>query len=248
IGMLLVTLMFLVFAARRRWLDWRYLGLGAFFWGLTVLLKFAFALPSNAVVFRALGVSYENVFSPANLAAYLYIGALTGVFEAGLTYLVLRKSRWGRATREQAFTFGIGFGAFEAFLLGGARLVTALVAILAPDALPVSTLGSLAQNGTLIMGLAPVIERLSVILAHIFAAVLIFYAIARGEAKWVWLAVFYKTLLDAPGGLASFWGVATADKLWMVEAMIAIMGVIGLWGTFQIVRRYPQPHVSNSLG
>jgi uncharacterized membrane protein YhfC len=242
VGMLAVALVFVVFAARRQWLDWRYLGLGAFFWGFTVLLKFAFAIPSNAVVFRALGVSYEQVFSPANLVAYLYIGALTGVFEAGLAYLVLRKSRWGQATREQALTFGIGFGAFEAFLLGGAGLVTALVAILAPDALPVPTLGALAQNGTLIMGLAPVVERLAVILAHIFAAVLIFYAIARGDVKWAWFAVLYKTLLDAPGGLASFWGVATPAKLWTIEAVVALIGLIGLWGTLQIVRRYPQPY------
>lgn len=242
VGMLAVALVFVVFAARRRWLDWRYLGLGAFLWGFTVLLKFAFAIPTNAVVFRALGVSYENAFLPANLVAYLYIGALTGVFEAGLTYLILRKSRWGQATWEQALTFGIGFGVFEAFLLGFTRLVIALVALFAPDALPVPTLGSLAQNGTLIMGLAPVIERLAVILAHIFAAVLIFYAIARRDVKWAWLAVLYKTLLDAPGGLASFWGVATAAKLWTIEAVIAVTGLIGLWGTLQIVRRYPQPH------
>jgi hypothetical protein len=57
-----------------------------------------------------------------------------------------------------------------------------------------------------------VVERLFVIFAHIFANVLIFYAIASGEAKWGWLAILYKTLLDAPGGFASFWGTGTADR------------------------------------
>ena len=91
----------------------------------------------------------------------------------------------------------------------------------------------------LAMGLAPVVERLSVIFAHIFACVLIFYAIATGEPKWVWLGIVYKTLLDAPAGFATFWGVGAPAKLWTIEAIIAVFGLIGLWGTIQIGRRYP---------
>ncbi len=248
VGMLLVALAFLVFAAQQWRLDWRYLGLGASFWVFAVVLKFAVAIPGNAVVFQVLGVSYEKVFSPANLVAYLYIGALTGVFEAGLVYLILRRSRWCRATWEQALMFGIGFGVVEALLLGFSGLTTALLALLAPDALPIPTLGALAQNASLSMGLAPVVERLAVILAHIFATGLIFFAIARGETKWAWLAVLYKTLLDAPGGLASFWGVSTAGKLWTIEAVIAVVGLFGLWGTLQLARHYPLFSLSNGRG
>ncbi|MGB9898663.1 YhfC family glutamic-type intramembrane protease [Thermanaerothrix sp.] len=248
LGMVLVALAFLIFAARRWRLDWRYLGLGAFFWVFAVALKFAVAIPGNAVVFQALGVSDDKVFSPANLVAYFYIGGLTGVFEAGLVYLILRRSRWGRATWEQALMFGIGFGVVEALLLGFSGLTTALIALLAPDALPIPTLGALAQNASLSMGLAPVVERLAVILAHIFATGLIFFAIARGETKWAWLAVLYKTLLDAPGGLASFWGVSTAGKLWTIEAVIAVVGLFGLWGTLQLARHYPLFSPSNGRG
>ena len=246
-GMILVSLAFVVYAARRRLLGWRYFGLGALFWVFTVIVKFAFAIPVNPLVYRALGISYDKIFSPGNLVAYLYIGALTGIFEAGLAYLILRKSRWGKSTWEQALVFGIGFGVIEALLLGIAGLLSALVGITSPDALPIPTLGSMAGNATFIMGLAPIVERLSVILAHIFACVLIFYAIASGETKWAWLAVLYKTLLDAPAGFASFWGVGTAEKLWTIEAVIAVFGLIGLWGTIQIARRYPQPQTSGEL-
>lgn len=240
IGMVLVALAFVVYAAHKKILGWRYLGLGALFWILTVAIKFAFAIPINPLVYEALNVTSEQLFSPGNLAAYLYIGALTGIFEAGLAWLILMKIRWGKASWSQALVFGIGFGVIEALLLGLAGFGSSLVALLSPDLLPVSALGGLANNATLGMGLAPIIERLSVIFAHIFSCVLIFYAISSGESKWGWIAILYKTLLDTPGGFAAFWGTGTLEKIWTLEAVIAIFGLIGLWGTLQIARRYLQ--------
>ena len=240
-GMILVSLAFVVYAVRRRVMDWRYLGLGALFWALTVFVKFTFAIPVNPIVYRVLGVTHENLFSLGNLIVYLYIGALTGIFEAGLAYLILRKIRWGKATWDQALVFGIGFGVIEALLIGLTGLISALIGITSPDALPISTLGSLAHNATLVMGLTPVAERLFVIFAHIFACVLIFYAIASGETKWAWYAILYKTLLDTPAAFANFWGVAnSAGKMWTIETVLAVIGLIGLLGTIRIARRYQQ--------
>lgn len=239
-GMILVALAFVIYAARRKLLGWRYLGLGALFWVITVVAKFAFAIPVNPLVHRLLNVSSANLFTPGNLIFYVYVGALTGIFEVGLAYLILRKIRWGKASWEQALVFGIGFGVIEALLLGLTGLGSALVGVFSPDMLPVPTLGSLASNASLVMGLAPVVERLSVIFAHIFACVLIFYGIASGETKWVWLSVLYKTLLDTPAAFASFWGMNTAARIWTIEAIIIIFGLIGLWGTLQIARRYPK--------
>jgi uncharacterized membrane protein YhfC len=247
IGMVLVALAFLLYAAGQHWLGWRYLGLGALFWVFTVLLKFAFAIPVNPLVFRALGVSKDTLVSPGNLLAYLYVGALTGVFEVGLLWLILRKSRWGRATWREALSFGIGFGAIEALLLGLVALVPAVAGLLMPQSLPVSALGGLAHNATFVRGLAPVVERLFVVFAHIFACVLIFYAIAAGEAKWAWLAILYKTLLDAPAAFALFWGVEGVEKLWTIEAVIVVFGLIGLWGTMVIVHRYRDPSRTPSV-
>ncbi len=238
-GMILVALAFVVYAGRRGYLGWRYLLLGALFWVLTVVAKFAFAIAVNASLFKALGVSQTDLFSPANLVAYLYIGALTGIFEAGLAWLILMKIRWGRASWSQALAFGIGFGVVEALLLGLNSFGTGLVGLFSPDALPAATLASLAQANHLGMALAPVVERLAVILAHIFACVLLFYAIARRQPKWALLAVFYKTILDAPGGFAAFWGVGTAEKLWTIEGVIAAISLIGLAGIWWISRRYP---------
>lgn len=183
VGMVPVGLAFVIYAARRQALNWRYLALGALFWVFTVMVKFAFAIPVNPIVYQALGASRDQLFSPANLMTYLYIGALTGVFEAGLAWLILSKIRWGKATWTQALVFGIGFGVIEAVLLGLAGLGSALIGLLAPEALPVPTLGNLANNATLVMGSAPVVERLFVVLAHIFSCALIFYAIASGQSR-----------------------------------------------------------------
>ncbi len=238
VGMILVSLGFLAYVIWRR-LSWRYLLLGALFWIITVALKFAFAVPVNPVVLRALQVSQTDLFSPGNLIAYLYIGALTGIFEAGLTWLILQR-RWGKATWKQALGFGIGFGVVEALLLGFSGLLPAIVALTSPAVLPVPTLGGLARSGQLVIGLAAVVERLFVIFAHIFANVLIFYAIVSRQSKWGWLAILYKTLLDAPGGFAAFYGTETAAKLWSIEAAIAVFGLIGLAGTIAIAKRYPR--------
>lgn len=243
IGMMLVSIAFVVYAARRKLLGWRHLGMGALFWVLTVAVKFMFAIPLNPVLFRVLGVSRETLFSPGSLIAYLYVGSLTGIFEAGLAWLILSRTRWGKADWEQALVFGIGFGTVEAFLLGLFGFSSALTALLAPDALPVPTLGSIANNTTLMMGMAPIVERLSVILAHIFACVLIFHAISSGESKWGWYAILYKTLLDTPAAFAAVWGVDTAARIWSIEAIIILFGLIGLWGTIQIGRRYLQHSV-----
>ena len=110
-----------------------------------------------------------------------------------------------------------------------------------PDSLPVVTLGTLAQSGQLVMGLAPVAERISVIFAHIFACLLIFTAIVGRKARWGWLAILYKTLLDAPAAFAAFWGIETPEKIWSIEAVVAVFGLVGLIGTLWLAQRYPKP-------
>jgi uncharacterized membrane protein YhfC len=238
-GMLLVGLAFLTYGAWRR-LGWRYFGLGALFWIVTVAAKFVFAILVSPGIYQLLNLSRTNLSAPGNLVAYVYIGSLTGLFEVGLAWMILRKIRWGRACWEQALAFGIGFGVIEALLLGLSSLVSGIAGLFAPGSLPVPALGSLARSANLLMIPAPVVERLFVILAHIFACVLIFYAIAKGEKRWVWWAILYKTILDTPAGFAAFWNIATPDKLWTIEVIVAVVGLVGLWGTVMIAKRYPR--------
>ena len=106
---------------------------------LTAAFLIAFAFIGKHVV-----LDEEKMNELSNLlkktAAYLYIGALSGIFKVGLTWLILLKSRWGKAGWTQALVFGIGFGSIEALLFGFAGFGSALAGLLSPEVLPVYTL------------------------------------------------------------------------------------------------------------
>lgn len=240
IGMTLVALLAAAWALRKGG-TWRMLGWGALFWAFTVALKFAWAIPVNTPLSQLLGVSYQNPLSAGNIVFYIYVGALTGIFEVLVAWLALRKRALGRASWKQALAFGVGFGAFEALLLGLLALVQSIGVLLTPDTLPIATLGGMANNNDMLFAIAPVVERISVIFAHVFTCVAIFYAIAVRQPKWMWMAVLYKTVLDTPAGLAQFTGLSTLDRLWAIEGAILVMGLVGLWAAWRISLRYPTP-------
>ena len=93
IGMILVAVGFVVYAAIKK-LGWKYLGLGALAWVVTVIVKFVWAIPLNSRVYAFLtgalaGGLGEGVFD-------LYVGLLTGFTEVAIVYLVMRYTRWGK--------------------------------------------------------------------------------------------------------------------------------------------------------
>jgi uncharacterized membrane protein YhfC len=239
LGMVLVALGFIVYALRRR-LGVRYLLLGAVAWMVTVGLKFAWAAEFNTSVFTALKSAL-----PAMIAApafELYVGALTGVFEVGVTFLVLRLTRLGRAPWASALSFGIGFGAVEALLLGISPLTAGLIALTAPATLTPVQLESIAAVANPLLGLAPMWERFFTIWVHILSNLLIFYAVASRQARWFWLAFVYKTGLDAVAAYAQISGLISNEYLtgiWIIEFVVALFGLAGMWGVRWISRRYP---------
>ncbi|MGB8648241.1 MAG: YhfC family glutamic-type intramembrane protease [Anaerolineae bacterium] len=246
LGMILVGLGFCIYALYKR-LGWKYLLLGMPFWFVTVALKFAWAIGANGAIYSqvngALGGLALGAFS-------LYVGALTGVFEVALTYLVLRYTRLGRATWSMALAFGIGFGAIEAILLGSNSLIAVIAALVTPNLLPLDALTAIAALNNPLFALAPVWERFFTIWVHILSNVLIFYAIARRKPQWFWLAFVYKTLIDAVAGYAQVSGMiaGTGDmtllNMWIIEAVVALFGIIGWVGTRWVGARYPGQHVA----
>ncbi|MFP4344382.1 MAG: YhfC family glutamic-type intramembrane protease [Anaerolineales bacterium] len=236
VGMVLVALGYIVYALVRK-LGLAYLGLGALAWGLTVALKFAWAIPLNAPLYNALTGALPERF--ANLIFYVYVGALTGVFEGAITWLVLRYTSLGRVRWGRALAFGIGFGAFEALILGLSSLGSVLVALTAPESLPPTTLEQIAQLNDVLFGLAPVWERFFTVLVHVFANVLLFYGAVKRDARWFWLSFAYKTGIDAVAAVAQLQGLATPESIWIIEAIVALWGIAGWFGTRWVATRYP---------
>ncbi len=235
LGMLAVALGFVAYALRRR-LGARHLALGALAWTVSVALKFAWAIPTNPLVYRGLSAAL-----PAAVATPIfdvYVGSLTGIFEVGFVYLALRHKRWTPAPWQSALAFGIGFGAVEALLLSLGPLLLALIGLVSPSSLPPQALQSLAQASNIRQGLVPVVERLAVVWVHAFSGVLIFYALATRRSRWFWLAFAYKTAVDTIAAHVQTAGLNSLAALWAVEGLFVLFGLAGWLGTRWLVRRY----------
>jgi uncharacterized membrane protein YhfC len=246
-GMILVALGFLAYAIVRR-LGWKYLIFGALLWFGTVAVKFALAIPFNSTVYRTLtGGAKEGI---GVLVFDLYVGTLTGLTEVLIVFLVLRYSRWGKVEWNRALAFGIGFGAFEALLLGIGSLTTMLVVMLAPQSLPAEALSQFRLAENVLFSIAPIVERFFTIWVHILSNVLLFYAVVIKQVRWFWLAFVYKSLIDAWAAWGQLAGMtATAEQVWVLEIVVILWGVIGWLGTRWVQARYPNvtPEVSHAV-
>jgi uncharacterized membrane protein YhfC len=236
IGMIVVAVGYVAYAAVRR-LGWGYLGLGALAWAITVALKFAWALPTNTPVYEALTGALPG--TAANVIFYIYVGALTGLTEIALTWLVLCYTKWGQVPWTRVLAFGLGFGAVEALLLGTSSLIGTATALLAPASLPLGTLRQIATANNPLYGLAPVSERFFTVLIHLFSNVLLFYSARKRQSRWFWLAFAYKSGIDAVAAFAQFWGIGTVARIWTIELIVMLWGIAGWWGTRVVRDRYP---------
>ena len=236
LGMLGVALGFLIYA-RHCHAPWRYIAGGAAAWTGTVILKFAWAIPVNPGFYTAL----ERLLPPAlTLPLFsLYVGALTGVFEVGITALLVRRFRIGHTSWRQVLGFGIGFGAIEAIVLALSPLLTVSLGLLQPSVVPYQVLSGLQQYNDVLMGLAPVAERFFMIWVHLCSTVAIFYALATRRSRWFWAAFVFKSGVDAVAAGAQLVGIQTVAQLWVVEAIFAVWGVAGWIATRTIHARYP---------
>jgi len=235
-GMIVVALVFFVYAARRR-LGWGYLGLGALAWIVTVAVKFAWALSLNSSIYSTVTKALPGGIGAAIFD--LYVGLLTGITEVAIVWLVMRYTRLGKVVWERALAFGIGFGAVEAFLLGLGSFATALVALLAPQMIPSAAMSQLAVMNNVLYGIAPIVERFFTIWVHIFCNVLIFFAVVRMQSRWFWLAFWFKSLIDAVATFAQTSGViATIEGIWAVEAVVILWGILAWLGVRWVKPRY----------
>jgi uncharacterized membrane protein YhfC len=235
IGMILVALGFAAYVGLRQ-LGWGALALGGLAWGVTVALKFAWAIPFNPPIYTAVNQTLPSLGVPLFT---LYVGVLTGIFEVGVVALLLNYSRLGKAAWPRAIAFGIGFGAIEALLFGVSSLSSMLAAMVISVALPPASIEVLARLGNILWVLAPIIERLAAIFIHICSNVLIFYAVNTRRARWFWLAFGYKTAVDALAAVCvHINGIDTLKHVWTLETIVILFGLAGWLGLRWLAPRY----------
>jgi len=221
--MLAVAIGFIVYAVRRTH-DWRYLIFGGVCWAVAVALKVVWAIAGNLAVYRVL-----HPLPLGDWLYYLHIGALTGVCEVALVWLLLRYTSLGQVAWPRVLAFGIGFGALEALLLGLSGLGSVLAIVLAPELVPPTLSASLTGVQGLVNSVAAGWERFFVVLVHLFSSALLFYSVQRRQLRWFWLAFVFKSLMDA----VAAWGQVTGldvPKTLFIEAIIAVWGILAWRG------------------
>jgi uncharacterized membrane protein YhfC len=235
-GMVLVAVLGALVVTRSARAMWRPLAIGAAAWVVAVLLKVGWALPTNTIVRQ--GLLHAAGTSLGRPLFWVYIGLLTGIFECGITYVIVARTKLREADWATSLAFGIGFGATEAFVLGALSLIGMAAAILFHQFLPQATqarlAAQLAGRAEFLPLMLPILERAGTLFVHAFSCVAIVYGF-RTRRVWSWfaLAFVYKSAVD---GVAA-WGLEvfkpresvaglTTVELWMLP--FAIVGFAGL--------------------
>jgi len=238
-GMMAVAVVAVVYWKIRSGILWRLFLWGALAWTVGVGLKAAAAAPMVMLI-PALRNHLPKYASEPIL--WLYVGLLTGIFECGATLCFAYIRRIRTANWKQVVGFGLGFGAFEALLVGLASFVLVLAVVLIPDKLPAEMLekaGSGSDSPLVIP--APIVERITAIFLHAFSCVLIVYAVRTKQWRWFWVAFWYKTAVDAIAGLMHLENLLqdiSTLGTWVVEMIFLPFGIVGLWGLWVFHKRW----------
>jgi uncharacterized membrane protein YhfC len=233
IGMLLVGIISVVWWKRRSGVEMDFFFYGGIVWLVAIAIK--------GVMDYALSPMLYEYFSLYGLMAVLlasgvYVGLRTGLLESGLSYMFVIRSRLMRAGWKEAIAFGVGFGAAEAIFLGLSSFTSILVLVMFPaimNSIPVEyqlQVLSQLEMGTEVI-FAPMLERVFVMFAHVFAAVLVFMAVRSRKMWYLVLSIIYKTLLDGILPWLSY-TLGTGDilSIYLMEIPIIIIGLIGYFG------------------
>jgi len=117
-------------------------------------------------LYKWLGGSFP--IDAAVLAMGLYLGLRTGILESGAVYLGTLYSKLKCMSFDDAVAVGIGFGGIEALLLGALSLLNAIAYLLNPGLFLMLSYSAQQQFEPSFIPI-PVVERLAVLFAHVFA-------------------------------------------------------------------------------
>lgn len=96
-------------------IDWFFIVFGALAWLISVILKGIASLPARSII-SCLKMSFPRYI--AEPISWLYSGLMAGIFECGVALAFVYNKRVRNSTWQEAVGFGIGFGSFEAIIVG----------------------------------------------------------------------------------------------------------------------------------
>lgn len=195
--------------------------------------------------------SWYKTFVQNLIPAAVVIAFSAGLFEESARYIGTRYLLKGRLGYRDAVAFGLGHGFCEAVLtvgLGEISNFTAAVMInggTLAASLPAATYQQTVDAmltitpGLVFMG---VWERISTVLFHVFATVLIFQGVREHKARYYFYALAAHTVTDTASIL-----LPTYTNAWVTEVFLCLVGLAGLFYVLKVKPRFQNPqNISSS--
>ncbi|HEC81825.1 MAG TPA: YhfC family intramembrane metalloprotease [Thermoplasmatales archaeon] len=241
IGMILVGFVPAIWWFNKKKVSARYFFLGALVWFIAITPKIIMDVtvtpPLNSYL-----TNFGTMFFAVTLG--LYVGLRTGLFESGFIYLVGLKTKLKHVAFDEAVAFGLGFGGVEAVLLGFQSFLTILSFTVMPDLIsqiPETQRGVIVQQlsqSTWVI-FAPILERGMTLLIHVFASILVFYAIHTSVKRYLLYSIGYKTIVDGIiPALSVYVGSSTLTSIYLMEMPVAGLGLIAAGGILWVRSRW----------
>jgi uncharacterized membrane protein YhfC len=245
--MIAVAIFALMYWRKRGQVTFPYFLWGGLSWLVAIVLKSIASIPTPQIIIGLRAVAPAYISEPL---LWLFIGLLTGVFECGISLVIITRLRRMRtASWSEALGFGLGFGAMEALLLGIFNFVIVILIITIPEQLPTELLDLTGGGDVSLWAIpVPVVERAIVILLHAFSSILIIFAFQTKEWKWFWVSLAYKTAMDALAGYFHItYGLQnlTITGIWLVELLTLPFGLVGLWGLIKFNNCWQAMEIGN---
>lgn len=231
----------------KKHVDIKYFLYGAALWAAAIAIKVVMDFTITQPLY-----SFVLSVSPMVVALSvmsLYYGLRTGILECGIPYVAVIKTKLSLATYDEAVALGLGFGGVEAILLGVYALYSTLLIVQPYEAMGLIPFFSFDPQALLAIPI-PIVERAFVLAGHVFATVLIVYAVRLTELKWLCASIVYKTVGDGaiiplklnPGSMDLY-------GLWLMELFYGAMAVIALIGLWWLKKRFiGYKHGGSNLG
>ncbi len=241
---LLISIGIIIYTKKKYQYAMRWIWVGGGVWFTGVALKFGFAALANDPVLFWLQDMLK--YSWYLVIGSFYIGALTGVFEIGITLvfaLLIKKMSQDPAN---AIGVGIGAGTIEAVLIGMSQLANLVYFVTGgPGSAEImSTLTHTAGLNPLFFLLAPV-ERVIAILCHTSSRVLTLYAIVQKNYWYFIIGFFIMTGIDAVAGFAHLSGFLSRISTWWIELSILPFAIISMPLIVWCIKHWPAANKKN---
>ncbi len=220
---ILPAFLIFLYIARFKGRFWLSALLGGIFWFIALLAR----TPILAIIeFVVLIVPLELLLVYTAIVIFT-ASLLAGLFEEGIKYFFLKRTRRFIETTKHALSFGLGWGLGEAFLIYVLDvLVYAFFYPLLIIFTPLPPEEILAINF-----LIGAVERNLAIIFHVSATILVALAIWHGKRMLLWVAIFAHFLFDfVPILLYQFVFIPllgpTFIPVVLTEALFAVWGIV----------------------